>query len=153
HDVVHFIELLGRRTDDEVGPFCDDVQFVVGDDRRDLDDDVVCWVESGHLEIHPGEHRGASYPDPAQLYYGALSWSTLHWFSSTWTFRRHAVRGSVTRAATWSPEPTRSSHLPVVAQQSRPGSRSRSPRAMRASCSRGAGSPPSTESPASTRRA
>ena len=84
-------KLLGRRTDDEVGPFCDDVELVVGDDRGDLDDDVVRWVQSGHLEVHPGEHRWASYPDPGQLNYGALSCSRFHWFASTWPFRRRAT--------------------------------------------------------------
>src|SRR5205085_1950114 len=40
----------------EVGPFGDDVQLVVRDDRGDLDDDVLRGIETGHLQIHPDQH-------------------------------------------------------------------------------------------------
>ena len=65
HDVVHVRQLLGRRTDDEVRPFGDDVQLVVGHDRGDLDDDVAQRIKPRHLEIHPHQHGAASYPYPA----------------------------------------------------------------------------------------
>jgi len=55
-DGVHLRELVGARRDDEVGPFGDDRELVVGDERGDLDDDVPVGVEAGHLEIHPDEH-------------------------------------------------------------------------------------------------
>ena len=51
-----FSKLLGRRTDDEIGPFCDDVELVVGDDRGDLDDDVV---RRGPVRSSPGPSRRA----------------------------------------------------------------------------------------------
>jgi hypothetical protein len=50
HDeVVHLGELLGRGSDDQVGPFGNDVQLVIGDDRGNFNDDVACRIESGHL--------------------------------------------------------------------------------------------------------
>ena len=60
HDLVHVRQLLGGGAYDHVGTLCDDVQLVVGHDRGDLDDDVAGRLEPGHLEIDPGEHRGAS---------------------------------------------------------------------------------------------
>ena len=39
------------------GPSAIDVEVVVGDQRRDLDDDVTQRFESGHLQIHPHEHE------------------------------------------------------------------------------------------------
>ena len=50
-------ERLGRLVHDEVGALGDDLELVVGDDRGDLDDDVLRRVEAGHLEVHPDEHR------------------------------------------------------------------------------------------------
>ena len=49
----HLVALM----DDEVGALGDDLEFVVGDERRDLDDDIGGVVEAGHLEIHPHQHR------------------------------------------------------------------------------------------------
>ena len=56
HDVVHARERLGRLVHDEVGTFGHDLEVVVGDERRDLDDDVARRVETRHLEVHPHEH-------------------------------------------------------------------------------------------------
>ena len=47
--------------DHDVGAFGDDRQLVVGDDRGDLDDDVVDVVEARHLEVHPHEHDHGLY--------------------------------------------------------------------------------------------
>ncbi len=38
-------------------PFCDHVEFAVGDDGRDFKDDVDLGVEAGHLHIHPDKVR------------------------------------------------------------------------------------------------
>jgi phage replication-related protein YjqB (UPF0714/DUF867 family) len=46
---------------DDVRTLGHDLQLVVGDDGRDLDDDVVEVVETGHLEIHPHEHDHGPY--------------------------------------------------------------------------------------------
>ena len=47
----------GRRVEHEIGPFGDDVEVIVGDECRDLDDDVTLGFEAGHLQIHPRKHE------------------------------------------------------------------------------------------------
>ena len=56
HDVVHAGERLGRLVDHEVGALRHDLEAVVGDQRRDLDDHVARRVETRHLEVHPRQH-------------------------------------------------------------------------------------------------
>ena len=53
---THLGELLGRGVEHEVGSFGDDGELVVGDERRDLDDDVTLRFEARHLEVHPHQH-------------------------------------------------------------------------------------------------
>ena len=53
---VHRGERFVGLVDDEVGPFGDDLELVVGDDGGDLDDHVPGRIEAGHLEVHPHEH-------------------------------------------------------------------------------------------------
>ena len=55
-DLVHVGQGLRRLMDDQVRTLRDDVEVVVGDQGRDLDDDVGPRVEAGHLEIHPHQH-------------------------------------------------------------------------------------------------
>lgn len=44
--------------DDNVRSLGDDIEFVIGDNRRDFDDDIAVGVEAGHFQIHPGKHGG-----------------------------------------------------------------------------------------------
>ena len=72
-DGIHARERLGRLVHDEVGPLGDDLQLVVGDDRGDLDDDVLGRIEAGHLEVHPDEHRAqATGRRVTAIYRGAM---------------------------------------------------------------------------------
>ena len=64
HHVVHAGERLGRLVDHEVGALGDDLEAVVGDQRRDLDDHVARRVETRHLEVHPRQHRADGMPRP-----------------------------------------------------------------------------------------
>ena len=56
-DALHAGELVGGGGGDDVGSLGEDRQAVVGDERRDLEDDVTVGIEPGHLEIHPHEHE------------------------------------------------------------------------------------------------
>ena len=56
-EVVHVGELLVGGMNDEIGALGDELEVVVGEEGGDLDDRVACGVETGHLEVHPGEHR------------------------------------------------------------------------------------------------
>ena len=60
-EVVHLGQLGRRGVDHQVGALGHDVQFVVGHQTGDLDDGVPGGIESGHLEIHPGQHGRACY--------------------------------------------------------------------------------------------
>ena len=66
HDLIHLLEVFRRRGDDEVRALGDDLELVVRDERRDLDDHVAGRVEPGHLEIHPDQHgwmvRSRAFP-------------------------------------------------------------------------------------------
>jgi hypothetical protein len=61
HHRLHGGERLGRLVDHQIGPFGHHLQLVVGDQCGDLDDDVARRVESGHLQVHPGQHERAHY--------------------------------------------------------------------------------------------
>jgi dUTP pyrophosphatase len=54
--IVHLLEFCRGSVDDEIGTLGDDVEMVVGDKSRDLDDHVPSGFETGHFEIHPHEH-------------------------------------------------------------------------------------------------
>jgi dUTP pyrophosphatase len=57
----------GLLVDDEVRTLGDDLEVVVGDERRDLDDHVARGIEPRHLEVHPRQHRatvGGAYARP-----------------------------------------------------------------------------------------
>ena len=45
---------------DQIGTLGDDLEFVVGDQRGDLDDDVTRRLQAGHLQVHPDEHGGTA---------------------------------------------------------------------------------------------
>jgi hypothetical protein len=53
---VHRCELLVGRMNDQVGPFSNDLQVVIGDQRGDLDDHFRGVIQAGHFEIHPNKH-------------------------------------------------------------------------------------------------
>ena len=55
-ELVHACEHLGRLVHDEVGALSHHREVVVGDERCNLDDDVVGGIEARHLEVHPHEH-------------------------------------------------------------------------------------------------
>ena len=57
HERVHTRQHVVGLVDHEIGPFGDDLEVVVGDDRCNLDDHVGRVVESGHFQVHPHEHR------------------------------------------------------------------------------------------------
>jgi len=57
HEVVHSFEFAGSGVNDDIRPLRDHLQLVVGDHRGNLDDHVPCRVETGHLQVHPGEHQ------------------------------------------------------------------------------------------------
>lgn len=68
NEVVHRLERLDRLVNDQIGPLGDDVQLVVREQCGDLDNDVTVGVETGHLQVHPGEHvvtlgQGHGYGD------------------------------------------------------------------------------------------
>jgi hypothetical protein len=56
HDLVHAVERLDRLVDDEIGAIGHQVEVIVGDERGDLQDHVTIGVESGHLQVDPGQH-------------------------------------------------------------------------------------------------
>ena len=60
-EVIHFGQLRRRGTDHQVGALGHDGQVVVGHQAGDLDDDVSGRIQSGHLQIHPGQHGRACY--------------------------------------------------------------------------------------------
>ena len=63
-EVVHFGQLRRSGVHHQIGAFGHDRQIVVGDQTGDLDDDVAGGIQSGHLEIHPGQHGRACYRPP-----------------------------------------------------------------------------------------
>ncbi len=60
-DRVHLGEFGIGLVDHQVGSLGDDVQVVVGEQRGDLDDDMARRVETGHLQVHPGQHDPRLY--------------------------------------------------------------------------------------------
>ena len=57
HNVLHGLQLVRRRMDDDIRAFRDGLELVVGDHRGDLDDHITRRVKTGHLEVHPREHE------------------------------------------------------------------------------------------------
>ena len=57
-DRDHGGELGVARVEHQVGTLGHDGEVVVGEEGRDLDDDVLGRIEARHLEVHPDEHRG-----------------------------------------------------------------------------------------------
>ena len=55
-DVVHAVQFFRGRVDDDIRALRDRLELVVGQERRDLDDHMPRRVETGHLQVHPGEH-------------------------------------------------------------------------------------------------
>ena len=53
--VVHRLEPLERMANREFGAFGENVEILVGDDRRDLQDRIVAGIEPGHLQIDPDQ--------------------------------------------------------------------------------------------------
>ena len=60
HNLVHRPERSRRRGYDQVGALGDDLQFVIGHQRGDLDDEVSGRVQPGHFQVHPHEHGADS---------------------------------------------------------------------------------------------
>lgn len=56
-EIIHRLEGLGSLMDDEARSLGNDLEFVVGDQRRYLDNDVPIGIEAGHLQIHPDKHQ------------------------------------------------------------------------------------------------
>ena len=55
HEVVHLVQRLGGRLDDEVDTVAEDVEVEVGDEGGDLDQRIGAEVEPGHLAVDPDE--------------------------------------------------------------------------------------------------
>ncbi len=51
HAREHFFGLM----DHDRGPFCDDIQVLVGDHRGDFDDLIGLGHQTGHLQIDPDQ--------------------------------------------------------------------------------------------------
>ena len=52
-EVVHLLQRRGGRLDDQVDAVAEDVELVVGDEGRHLDEGVVLQREAGHLAVDP----------------------------------------------------------------------------------------------------
>src|SRR5205823_4175157 len=129
HEVVHPGQSLSLVVDDEVGPYGDDLEVVVGDQCCDLDDHVAVGVEPGHLEVHPRQHlRMVSVAKVSPC-------TTSHCFFSIPIYRCPPMPALVTPVPTSSPATMYCCPAAAAARSSRPARRSRYPRATRASSS------------------
>ena len=66
HEVVHLVDRLGRRLDDDVDALPEHVELEVGDQGRDLDQRIGAEVEPGHLTVDPDEsviHETSPYAE------------------------------------------------------------------------------------------
>ena len=66
-EVVHAGQLVGRGMHDQFGAFGDQIEIVIGEQRRNLNDYMLRRVEASHLKIHPCEHRPQPYPGIAVI--------------------------------------------------------------------------------------
>jgi hypothetical protein len=69
-EVAHLLERGRGRRDHQVDPVTEHVQFVVGDQDRDLDQGIVRQVEAGHLAVDPHQpvvHGHPPYGEPPTL--------------------------------------------------------------------------------------
>ena len=134
------------------------VQVVVGDEAGDLDDGVARRIEPRHLEIDPGQHPRACYRSAPRgtwappLYCPAMLRVPLHQLDAELPVPGYAREGDagadlLARMRRGAAPPGR------PGRRARPGSPSPSRPGTPGSCCRGAGWPPATASPASTRRA
>ena len=53
---VAFYERFVGLMDHQLGAFGDDVEVIVGHERRYLDDHIAVRFEAGHFQVHPHEH-------------------------------------------------------------------------------------------------
>jgi superfamily II DNA or RNA helicase len=70
HDLIHTGKVLFARGDDQIGPFSNNFEFIVGDQRGDLNDHMLVRVQPSHFKIHPCQHPftlGDDEPAPAVL--------------------------------------------------------------------------------------
>ena len=54
---VHLCEHFLGLVHDEIRTFGNDVEFVISDERGNLDDHIHLGIKTGHLKVEPDEHR------------------------------------------------------------------------------------------------
>jgi hypothetical protein len=54
--LIHLAENFFWLMNHQIRALCDDVELIISNDRRNLNDDIAHVVESCHFEVHPYQH-------------------------------------------------------------------------------------------------